>query len=287
MNVGSGKVIVAGVQMDCRIGEKSKNLESMERWAREAAARGAKLVVFPECALTGYCFEDAAEAWALAETVPGPATEAMSRVARDLDLLVVFGLIELSGERFFNSLALVGPGGLAGESYRKVHLPFLGLDRFASPGDRPFRVHHTPIGRIGLNICYDAGFPESSRVLALGGADLIALPTNWPPGAEEFAEHGIPTRALENHVYYLAVNRVGEERGFRFIGRSRIADPLGRTLAVAGPSEEEVLLAEIEPERARQKRIVRVPERHIIDRIADRRPEFYGLITEKKPPRPS
>src|SRR5262245_17084139 len=154
MSGEAGKVIVAGVQMDCRIGEKRANLEAMERWAREAAGRGARLVVFPECALTGYCFEEAAEAQDVAETIPGPATEALSRVAKDLGIWLVFGMIELSGERFFNALAMVGPEGLAGRSYRKIHLPFLGLDRFASPGDRPFSVHETPFGRIGLNICY-------------------------------------------------------------------------------------------------------------------------------------
>jgi predicted amidohydrolase len=280
MGRGAERVTIAGVQMDCRIGEKNANLAAMERFARQAAARGARLVVFPECALTGYCFEEAAEARRQAETVPGPATEALGRLCRELGIWITFGLIELAGERFFNALAFLGPEGLAGPSYRKIHLPFLGLDRFASPGDRPFTVHETPFARVGLNICYDGGFPESSRVMALLGADLIALPTNWPPGAEEFAEHGIPTRALENHVYYIAVNRVGEERGFRFIGRSRICDPLGRTLAVAGPAGEELLLAEIEPERAREKRIVRVPGKHIIDRIADRRPEFYGPISK-------
>lgn len=272
---------VSVVQMDCRIGDRPRNLAAMERWAREAAARGAHLAIFPECALTGYCFEDAEEARAQAEPIPGPATEAMMRLARALGMHLVFGLIEAEGARFYNALAFVGPEGLVGPGYRKVHLPFLGLDRFAAPGDRPFEALETPLGRIGLNICYDGGFPESARVLALKGADLIALPTNWPPGAEEFAEHGIITRALENHVYYAAANRVGEERGFRFIGRSRIVDPLGRTLAVAGPDGEELLVAEIEPERARQKRIVRVPGKHIIDRIADRRPEFYGPIADR------
>jgi predicted amidohydrolase len=276
----SPTVAIAGVQMDCRIGDKTRNLMAMERWARAAAARGARLVAFPECALTGYCFEDRAEAAALAEPVPGPATEAVGRLARELGILVVFGLIEKAGDRLYNALAFVGPEGPIGESYRKAHLPYLGLDRFTAPGDRPFRIHETPLGRVGLNICYDAGFPETSRVLALLGADLIVLPTNWPPGAEEFAEHGIITRALENHVYYLAVDRVGEERGFRFIGKSRLVDPLGRTLAVGSASEEEMLLAEIEPARARQKRIVRVPGKHIIDRIADRRPDLYGPITE-------
>jgi predicted amidohydrolase len=116
--------------------------------------------------------------------------------------------------------------------------------------------------------------------MAIQGADIIALPTNWPTEAEPFAEHGIITRAMENHVYYVAVDRVGEERGWRFIGRSRIVDPTGRTLALGSASGEEILQAEIEPARARNKKIVRTPGKHVIDRMADRRPEYYGPIAD-------
>jgi predicted amidohydrolase len=131
-----------------------------------------------------------------------------------------------------------------------------------------------------MTICYDGGFPESARVLALAGAELIVLPTNWPNGAEEFATYGVNTRALENVVYYLSADRVGEERGFRFIGLSRIVDPHGRTLAEADGRSEMVISAVIDPKAARAKRIDRVPGRHWIDRFADRRPEFYGPVAE-------
>jgi predicted amidohydrolase len=131
-----------------------------------------------------------------------------------------------------------------------------------------------------MHICYDGGFPEPARVMSLLGADLLVLPTNWPTHSECAAEHTIPTRALENTVYVIAVNRVGEESGFRFIGTSSIADPGGRILAKAGSDGEELLLADIEPARARQKHLVRVPGRHEINRIADRRPRFYQVIVE-------
>jgi len=189
----------------------------------------------------------------------------------------------------FNAAVHVGAEGVIA-SYRKVHLPYLGVDRFLDFGDRPFAVHvvnSSPAAqssraalRIGLNICYDSGFPESSRVLALAGADLVILPTNWPNGAETLAEHAIATRALENAIYYAAVNRVGEERGFRFIGRSRICDPSGKTLAVGSEADEEILYAEIDIEQARTKTIVRVPGKHLVDRVADRRPEFYVSLAE-------
>ncbi len=269
---------VAAIQMDVRLGDRERNLERVAEFAREASAGGARLLVFPECVVTGYCFESREEAAALAEPVPGPSTERVGELARELDVTIVFGLIESSGEHLFNALAMVSPAGLVA-GYRKIHLPWLGLDRFVTPGDRPFAVHELPFCRVGMNICYDGSFPESARVMALAGADVIVLPTNWPPGAEEFALHAIPARGMENVVYYVAANRVGEERGFRFIGLSRIVDVNGRTLALADGESETVLIAEIDPSRARRKKLVRVPGRHSIDRFADRRPEFYGPIT--------
>src|SRR5262249_36551891 len=112
------------------------------------------------------------------------------------------------------------------------------------------------------------------------GADLIVLPTNWPPGAECLAEHAIRTRAMENGIYYVAVNRVGEERGTTFIGRSSICAPNVDGLAMPLVVHEEMLSPEVDPDRARNKRIVRTPGKHVIDRAADRRPDMYGpLVT--------
>ena len=183
------------------------------------------------------------------------------------------------GASLFNACVLAGPEGVVG-TYRKVHLPYLGIDMFANPGDRPFAVHDAGGLKVGMHICYDGSFPESARVMALMGADLLVLPTNWPTHSECAAEHMIPTRAMENTVYVMAVNRVGEESGFRFIGGSSIVDPSGKRLSQAGPDTEETLFAEIDPARARRKHQVRVPGRHEINRIADRRPAFYRLLIE-------
>jgi predicted amidohydrolase len=233
--------------------------------------------VFPECALTGYCFNSLAEARPHAQSIPGPATTVLQNVCRELNCRVIFGLLEAVNDRVFNAAALVGPEGVAG-SYRKVHLPFLGIDRFTEYGDRPFAVQDVGGVKIGLNICYDAGFPEPARCLTLLGADLIVLPTNWPPGAEPAAEYAINARSMENAVYYIAVNRVGVERGFQFIGHSRICDPLGRTLAHAPHTREEILYADIDTQMSRRKHQVRVANLNEVDRLADRRPEFYGPI---------
>jgi predicted amidohydrolase len=275
---------VAGVQMDIVFADRQANLARIGERLRETAQAGARLTVFPECALPGYCFDSVDEARLHAETVPGPSTLKLAKICRELTTYAVIGLLEADGERLFNAAVLVGPDGVVA-SYRKVHLPYLGVDRFTTPGDRPFAVHAMGDGageaRVGMSICYDAAFPEAARVLALEGADVIALPTNWPPGAECTAEFVINARAMENNVYYMAVNRVGNERGFHFIGHSKICDPRGHILAQARHENETILYADIDLAFARQKHIVRVPGKHEIDRFADRRPEFYGRILER------
>src|SRR5262245_10407798 len=269
--------VIAGIQCDPRIARPDLNLEMIADLAARARAAGASLAIFPECAVSGYCFDSVEEALAVAEPVPGPATTALVAIAKRLDLHLVVGLLERAGELLYNVAALVGPNGLIG-SYRKIHLPFLGVDRFTAHGRAGFQVYDTPLARIGVNICYDCSFPESSRVMMLAGADLITLPTNWPEsGGCAVPDFVVPTRALENKVYYAAVNRVGNERGVRFIGRSSIVDPYGKTLAVADDSEK-LLLAEINPALSRDKRIVRVPGEHEIHRLNDRRPDQYGPL---------
>lgn len=272
-------LLVAGVQMDVAIGEHGQNRDRMEHYLRQAAGQGAKLIVFPECALSGYCFESLDEARPHAEGIPGPSTERLAAVCRELNVFAVVGLLEADGRRLFNAAALLGPAGVIG-SYRKVHLPYLGIDMWTTPGDRPFAVWDTGPARVGMSICYDAAFPEASRVMALQGADVICLPTNWPPGAECTADFVINARALENHVYFVAANRVGTERGFTFIGRSKICDTAGRVLALAGDDQEQIIYAEIDPAIARRKHVIRVPGKHEIHRFADRRPELYGQIVE-------
>jgi 5-aminopentanamidase len=270
---------VHGIQMEPRLGRLGENLERILEGLGQAAGSGAHLAVFPECALSGYGFSSREEGLAHAVRIDGPEVAKVADLAARTGCGCVFGLLERDGTRLYNACVLVGPGGILG-SYRKVHLPHLGIDMFADPGDRPFAVHDLGGLRVGMHICYDGSFPETARVLTLLGADLVILPTNWPTHAECAAEHMIPTRAMENTVYVMAVNRVGEESGFRFIGSSSIADPSGKILARAGDEAEEVIAAEIEPQRARNKHLVRVPGRHEINRVADRRPGFYGPLVE-------
>ncbi len=274
---------IAAVQMDCAFADRARNLEWIRARLSEAAGNGARLVIFPECALTGYCFESKAEALPHAEPIPGPSTQSIALVCGSLGVFAVVGLLEAAGSRLFNSCALIGPAGIVA-TYRKIHLPFLGVDRFTTPGDQPFAVHDLGGLRVGMNICYDGSFPESARCLMLLGADLIVLPTNWPTGAISTAKILIPARALENHVYYAAVNRIGVERGFDFIGMSRIIGCTGEFLAVSENAEPTILYADIEPATARDKHRVFMPGKYELNRLKDRRPEMYGVIGAKEPP---
>lgn len=272
---------IAVVQVDVVFADKQANLTKVLDRTRAAAQNGAKIIIFPECVLTGYCFNSLEEAMPLAEPVPGPSTAAISRLALELDCTVIAGLIERDGTNIFNSAAMTGPDRTL-KSFRKIHLPFLGLDRFTMPGDRPFAVHSTPHGKVGINICFDASFPESARVLKLDGAQLLAIPTNWPIGSDS-CQHVTNVRALENHMVVAAADRVGEERGFRFAGRSQIADVTGKLLAEANETDETILYAQVDLAAADQNRVVRVPGAYEIDRIAGRRPEMYGAITRPRP----
>ncbi len=237
----------------------------------------ASLIVFPECAVTGYCFDSLEEARQFAEPLAGPSAEEIAQACSKTGAHVVCGFIESDKDSFYNSAMIVGPDGVKG-GYRKVHLPYLGVDRFLAGGNRPFEVVELPFGKVGVNICYDVSFPEASRVLKLLGAELIVLPTNWPPGAWRSPEFVVHTRAMENHIHFAAVNRVGEERGWRFIGRSKVVDFNGDTLAEAPDESEETIICQLDLQESNRNRIVNVAGSYEIDRLADRRPEFYGDI---------
>ncbi|MBS1809716.1 MAG: carbon-nitrogen hydrolase family protein [Acidobacteria bacterium] len=273
--------VVAGIQCAPQLARPDVNLLMILMWAERAREAGAALAVFPECAVSGYCFDSLEEAMQIADTVPGTATEALESIAKQLNLHLVVGMLERDAEQLFNVAVLVSPAGLIGK-YRKIHLPYLGVDRFTAHGKDGFQVYDTQLARVGVNICYDCSFPESSRVMMLAGADLITLPTNWPEsGGCAVPDFVVPTRALENKVYYVAVNRVGTERGIKFIGRSSIVDPFGRVLASADDSEQ-MLLAEIHPLQSRDKHIVRVPGEHEVNRLKDRQPDQYELLVKPK-----
>jgi 5-aminopentanamidase len=269
---------VAVAQIDPQLGEKERNLATCFARMEEAAAAGAQLLVLPECAIPGYMFTSGEEALPYAEEIPGPSSEALERECARLNLYVVCGLLERDGDTLRNAAVFVGPDGLIG-SYRKSHLPFLGVDRFVVPGDT-LPVFETPLGRIGIEICYDLRFPEVTRTLALKGADMVAHPTNFPMAAKVQTELITVARAAENRIYLLTANRVGKERWGEFCGWSQIVDPYGKRLAEADEREETLLVGEVDLEKARDKDYV-IPGEYELYLFGHRRPELYGALVEE------
>ena len=245
--------------------------------------QGVDLAVFPEAFLTGYCVESEQGAKDIAISQDDPAIDMLRTSCDRLDIMAVVGFAELSSpgprasSHIYNAAVLLEPGR-APRFYRKSHLPELGLDKFVCPGHGPLDVFDTRLGKIGILICFDFRMPEACRVLALKGAQILVLPTNWPEGAETTADYTPVTRATENRMFVATCDRVGEENGFKFIGKSKIIHPSGKILASAG-DQQETILADIELSQADQKRVVTVPGKYEIEVFKARRPELYGELT--------
>lgn len=271
---------VAAVQFQPELLEVDHNLAKIESLMQQAAARGAKLAVFPECALTGYALSRA-EAETVAEPIPGPLTQRLSTACQVSGLTAaVIGMLEQdSAGRLFNSAVVVGPEGTIGH-YRKTHLPCLGVDRFLEPGETLDFPFETPAARLGVLICYDLRFPEPARVLALAGAQMIVLPTAWPRAATLYPDHVVQTRAAENGIFVVAANRTGEERGTRYLGRSVIAGPDGTKLAQAETDREQLLIAEIDPDQSDDKDRIFTPGEYELHLFTDRRPALYQALSD-------
>ncbi len=272
-------VKTAAAQTYPKLMQNRDNMENMLRAVKSAADSGTKLIAFPECHLTGYVFKSRQEALPYAETLPGSSTEELAPLCKQLNVYVVYGLLEKAGDKLFNAAAFVGPEGFIG-GYRKIHLPFLGIDRFVDRGDRPFQVWETPIGKVGIHICYDILFPESARIMALMGADIVVLSTNFPEGRADALNCVARARAIENKVHLVLSDRAGTERGFTFAGMSNVVDATGKVLSLASPDKEEIVYGEVDLEAARQKHRVFIPGEWEIDNIKDRRPELYGIISQ-------
>jgi len=264
---------VAAIQFEPTLFSKSANLEALLRLSEEAAAGGAKLIVTPEMATTAYCWATRDEIAGDVEPVPGPTTRRFGEIAAAHDCWIVVGLAEVDPETdiYYNSAVLIGPEGPVG-LYRKTHA-YISEPKWAKDGDLGLPVFETPIGRIAMTICMDACYPETARVPALAGADVICFPTNWL--SEKSPSPSWMARAAENGVYLVAANRYGLERGVQFSGGSAVIDPDGSLQSVLD-SGDGIVWGWIDPARARDKRpLSGRPE----DLIADRRPAAYGMMT--------
>lgn len=283
--VDEAKIGVACIQMEPVFGEVDRNVRHSVGLMEQAAQKGANLVVLPELCNTGYVFQTRAEARELAESLEdGRTVKAWQAAARELDLHLVAGITERDGERLYNSAVVIGPDGMIGR-YRKNHL-WADEALFFERGDLGFPVFDLPFGRLGCLICYDGWFPEAYRLLALQGAEIVCVPTNWVPvpggQPDDKAIANVLTMAAAhcNSIFVAAADRVGTERGQPFIGRSLIAGHTG--WAVAGPAsarEEEIIVAEINLAAARRGRNWNAFNQVLRDRRRDLYGEMLGAET--------
>jgi predicted amidohydrolase len=269
-------VEVAACQVSLRVGEVGPNRAAAMEAVRAAAAAGARIIVLPELTPSGYVFESPDEARSLAEPADGPTVTGWAAEAARLGVIIIGGFCELGQDGLlYNSAVLTDPGGVR-SVYRKVHLWDAESDFFAT-GSAPPPVVDTQYGRIAMMICYDVEFPEWVRQPALAGADLLAVPTNWPaepvpPGERPIVVANVQAAAFANHMFIAAACRVGAERGVSWVGGSLIAGPHGYPLAgPAGAADPEVLVAGCDLRTARSKATSARNDPH-----RDRRPALYA-----------
>jgi len=270
-------VKVAAVQIEPRLDEEDRILEKICNLIKSTAAEGASLIVFPELSLTGLMKTTS-------EIVPGPSTEVLATIAKEVGVYVVIGLLEKHKEKFYNTALLIGPSGIVGK-YRKIHPWYPSEDQIpVEPGDVGYPVFKTNIGNIGMMVCYDAWFPEPARVLALKGAEIIAVPSIT--GLHSAFDYILRTRALENHVWIVGANGIAalEEEGivWRVIGRSQIVSIFGEVLAEASSEREETIYATIDVNAATlNKQLLPGSEWKKSDLFWARKPKTYDIILSK------
>jgi N-carbamoylputrescine amidase len=280
------------VQMSCAA-DPNENLAKAEWRIREAAARGAQIICLQELFRSQYfCREENHEMFALAEPIPGPSTEALGKLARELRVVVIASLFERRAAGVYhNTAAVIGvDGGIIG-IYRKMHIPDdpLYFEKFYfTPGDLGFLNFDTPFGRIGTLVCWDQWYPEGARLSSLAGANILFYPTaiGWHP--REKVQHGAAQldawktiqrgHAISNGIYVAAVNRVGfegpQENGIEFWGSSFVADPFGQVIAEASLDQEAILVVECDPAHMEEVR-------RNWPFLRDRRIDAYGPILNR------
>lgn len=274
------QVTVASVQFDPHIFDIAYNLEKIEDLTRQAVRKhGAQLVVFPEAAITGYCFRSREEAAGVAVTKDGQEISRLLALCKEEQVSMAVGTVEAEGEKLYNTVFFLEPEGRV-QSYRKSHLPYLGLDRFVTAGKTSGGVFDTRFGKIGIIVCYELRFPEAARIPALQGARLILQPTNQPEGGDSHADFFTRARACENRVYMVSCNRVGQEGGFTFIGRSQIVDFNGAVLEECGRTEEAIITNTLDLSLCEDKDIIGTPGERELYLYRDRRWDLYGPLAQ-------
>jgi predicted amidohydrolase len=265
-------VKIGFVQLSPALGDVAETTRTID--GLRGQFESADLVVLPELCNSGYNFASLEQARGLAEDAGGgPFVQYLQSLCERHDQYIVAGINErddASGD-LYNSAVVLGPEGCVG-LYRKLHL-FLNEKDFFQPGDRGLPVFDLGACKLGMLICFDWIFPESWRVLAVKGADIVCHPANLVlPG---LAQRAIPIQALMNRIFVVTANRVGTEGDLTFTGSSIITNPKGEVLATAGATQTEVSVVDVDIALARDKMVT--PRNHV---IADRRPEAYAELVE-------
>jgi len=264
---------VAAIQMQCGA-EPEANLEKALARVREAAAQGGRIICLPELFRSQYfCQSEDHKYFDLAETIPGPSTEALGKVARETGAIVVASLFERRTAGLYHNTAVLlgGEGEIIGK-YRKMHIPDdpSYYEKFYfTPGDLGFQAWETTQGKIGVCVCWDQWYPEAARLTTLRGAEILFYPTaiGWLPSEKAkygYAQHSAwetmqRSHAIANGCFVVAVNRVGHEApaggdGIEFWGQSFIVAPSGEILAKATVDREEIIFADVQWERVNEHR---------------------------------
>jgi N-carbamoylputrescine amidase len=266
------KFTVGLIQMSCSL-DPRQNFAKAEARIEEAAKKGAQIICLQELFRSQYfCREENADLFELAEPIPGPSTESLSRLARSLNVAIIGSLFERRAAGIYHNTAVVNDaGGALLGKYRKMHIPDdpLYYEKFYfTPGDLGFPNFDTRFGRIGVLVCWDQWYPEGARLSSLGGANILFYPTaiGWHPsekrqvGAAQLDAWRTIQRshAIANGVFVAAVNRVGfegtPETGLEFWGHSFVCDPFGQILAEASADKEEILIVECDLKRVEEIR---------------------------------
>lgn len=258
------------IQFHPEFGEVEKNIRRATEYIQKT---DADLLVLPELFNAGYTFVSKEEARSFSEEIPnGNTTQAMITVAKETNTAVAFGLAEKDGDRLYNSSVLVSPEGFVG-NYRKVHLYYKEKLWFEK-GDLGFPVWEVNGAKIGMLICFDWIYPETMRVLALKGAQIICHCANL---VLPYCQKAMRTRSLENHVFIISCNRIGEEKrgddDFSFTGYSVMLSPTGEYLANGPRTKEFVAFMDVDPTDADDKHI-----NEFNDLFEDRGTEFFGNL---------
>ena len=263
---------------------RDTNLERALNHIKDAAAQGVNLVVFGELYLTGYRTDEWLHRWATRVDPPDSHVEALIDASRRYGVHTIMGMAThgqaMPGD-VYNSSLLIGPSGLIGV-YRKIHVagfPYsqgISVERcFYSPGNE-LPVFDTPLGRIGLHICYDLTYPETVRTLVLKGAELVINSSATVCGMETYVQHAMFTRAVENSTWLAICSVVGDQRGDQLVGGSRVLDPSGRVVGIAGENVDTVVIADVDLD-------VTQPVRSKMHSFSIRQPDLYKPIVEPVP----